>query len=64
MPKEDFCLFIARGTYRVGKIGKIFFKKSIERALSSVKKHMREEGENLKDTLEGSHKANHSKRAG
>ena len=51
-PKGDSCLFIAKGTYRIGKIGKIFFKRSIEKALSSVKKHMREEGENLKQILE------------
>ena len=51
-PKGDSCRFIAKGTYRIGKIGKIFFKGSIEKALSSVKKHMREEGENLKNILE------------
>ena len=26
-PKEDSCWFIAKGTYRVGKMGKIFFWK-------------------------------------
>ena len=51
-PKGDSCRFIAQGTYRIGKIGKLFFKKSIEKGLSSVKKHMREEGENLKHILE------------
>ena len=51
-PRGDSCQFIAKGTYRIGKIGKIFFKRSIEKALSSVKKHMREEGENLKSILE------------
>ena len=51
-PKGDSCQFIAKGTYRVGKIGKIFFKKSIEKTLLSVKKHMLEEGENLKKILE------------
>lgn len=51
-PKEEGCLFIARGSFRIGKIGRIFFKKSIEKTLSSVKKHMREEGRNLKDILE------------
>ena len=51
-PKGDSCRFVAKGTYRIGKIGKIFFKRSIEKALSSVKKHMREEGENLKAILE------------
>ena len=59
-PKNEFiieqkggsCIFTAAGTYRVGKLGKIFFKKAIEKGLSSVKKHMREEGENLKIILE------------
>jgi len=46
--KGESCLFTASGTYRVGKIGKFFFGKSIERALSSVKQHMEKEGENLK----------------
>ncbi len=50
--KGESCLFTASGAYRVGKIGKIFFGKSIERALSSVKQHMKEEGENLKSILE------------
>ena len=50
--KGEYCIFTALGTYRVGKIGKFFFKKTIENSLSSVKKHMREEGENLKSILE------------
>ena len=50
--KGESCQFIASGTYRVGKIGKIFFGKAIEKGLSSVRKHMREEGENLKSILE------------
>jgi hypothetical protein len=51
--KEESCRFTAPGTYRVGKIGKIFFKKAIENGLSGVRKHMKEEGENLKRILEG-----------
>ena len=50
--KGHFCFFTASGTYRVGWIGKKFFKKAIDKGLSSVKKHMREEGENLKEILE------------
>ena len=50
--KGEFCRFTASGTYRVGRLGKFFFKKAIENGLSSVKKHMREEGENLKIILE------------
>lgn len=51
-PNGECCRFIASGTYRVGKIGKIFFNKAIEKGLSSVRKHMKEEGENLKSILE------------
>ncbi len=50
--KEESCLFIASGTYRLGWITKTFFKKAIKAALNSVKKHMKEEGENLKRILE------------
>jgi len=49
---EGACRFIATGTYRLGWIGQTFFKKAIERGLSSVRKHMKEEGENLKKILE------------
>jgi hypothetical protein len=48
----DSCIFTASGTYRIGKIGKLLFKRRIESGLASVKKHMREEGENLKNILE------------
>jgi len=59
-PKNEFiieekgktCLFIASVTFRVGWIGKKFFLKSIHDGLDSVKKHMKEEGENLKLILE------------
>jgi len=50
--EEESCLFIASGTYRIGWIAKTFFKKAIKDGLNSVKKHMREEGENLKNILE------------
>jgi hypothetical protein len=33
-------------------IGKTFFMKTIEKSLTSVKKHMKEEAENLKRILE------------
>jgi len=48
----DFCLFVASGTYRLGWIAKTFFKEAIKDGLNGVKKHMREEGENLKRILE------------
>ena len=50
--KGESCLFIASGTYRVGWFAKTFFKRALENGLSSVKKHMKEEGENLKKILE------------
>ena len=50
--KGDSCIFTAKGTYRVGWIVKTFFKKVLEYGLTCVKKHMKEEGENLKAILE------------
>lgn len=50
--RGDACRFIASGTYRVGWIGKKLFKKKLEDGLSSIKRHMKEEGENLKHILE------------
>ena len=50
--KGDSSLFTASGTYRVGWIGKTFFKKAIDKSISSVKAHMKKEGENLKKILE------------
>ena len=59
-PKNEFIivdkgatsLFIASVTFRVGWIGKKFFQKSINKGLASAKRHMKEEGENLKLILE------------
>ncbi|MFC1780704.1 SRPBCC family protein [Planctomycetota bacterium] len=50
--KGQSCLFTASSTYRVGRLAKTFFKKALENGLSSVKQHMKEEGENLKTILE------------
>ena len=50
--KKTTSVFIASVNYRVGWIGKKFFQKSINKGLSSVKKHMKEEGENIKLILE------------
>ena len=50
--KEGTCVFTATGTYRLGWLAKTFAKKRLERGLLSVKKHMKEEGENLKRILE------------
>jgi hypothetical protein len=51
-PKQGACIFTAQGTIRVGWLIRILAKKRLERGLSSVRKHMKEEGENLKRILE------------
>lgn len=59
-PKNEFileaqggaCRFTASGTYRIGWLGKKLFRKKLEEGLSSIKQHMKEEGENLKRILE------------
>ena len=51
-PKGGYSLFTASGTIRVGWIIKFFFKKAMEKGLSSVRIHLKEEGENLKSVLE------------
>ena len=50
--KGDICIFTAKATYKVGWIVKRFFHKALDNGLSCVKKHMKEEGENLKAILE------------
>jgi hypothetical protein len=65
-PRDETCVFTARGTFRVGWLVRTFARKRFTRGLSSVKKHMKEEGENLKRILEaegGSHK-NRTQRTG
>ena len=60
-PKQGTCIFTAQGTLRVGWIARTFAKKRLERGLSSVQKHMKEEGESLKRILEAdtsSHNSN------
>jgi hypothetical protein len=52
-PKDETCIFTASGTYRVGLIVRTFAKNKLEYGLSSVRKHMQEEGQNLKKILEG-----------
>ena len=50
----DACRFIASGTYRMGWIVKTLFKKKLDQGLSSIRKHMQEEGKNLKRIMENS----------
>jgi len=51
--KGDICIFTTSGTYRMGWLAKIFAGEKLKRGLLSVRKHMKEEGENLKKILEG-----------
>ena len=50
--KEGTCIFTATVTCRVGWLIRTFAKKKLEHGLSSVRNHMKEEGENLKKILE------------
>ena len=51
-PKKADCIFTAAVHIRVPLLPKLLAGKRIERGLSSVQKHMKEEGENLKRILE------------
>ena len=51
-PKSASCVFIATVHFRLPLLPRLLAKKSVERGLSSVRKHMKEEGENLKRILE------------
>jgi hypothetical protein len=51
-PKGDGCVFTSTGRLRVGRIVKFFAKNKLEHGISCVKKHMKEEGENMKRILE------------
>jgi len=51
-PKQDGCIFTAMGSFRVGRIVKTFAKNKLAGGIASVKKHLKEEGENLKMILE------------
>lgn len=51
-PRDGSCLFTASGVLRVGPLFKLLAKRKVEQGLSSVRQHMKEEGENLKRILE------------
>ena len=51
-PKEETSIFNASGTYRVGWMVRTFAKNKLDHGLASVRKHMQEEGQNLKRILE------------
>jgi hypothetical protein len=48
----DTCRFISSATFRIGWIGKKFFKKSIDDGLSHFSAYLKEEGKNLRKALE------------
>lgn len=50
--KGDTCLLTTTGRMRVGRLAKTFAKGVIERGIEGARKHMKEEGENLKKILE------------
>jgi uncharacterized protein YndB with AHSA1/START domain len=54
-PKDTSCVFTATVHVRVPLLPRLLAKKRVERGLSSVQKHMKEEGENLKRILETFH---------
>ena len=59
-PKSAGCVFTATTHFRLPMLPRLLAKKSVEQGLSSVRKHMKEEGENLKkmlETEEHSHRA-------
>ena len=51
-PKGDICIFTTTACLRVGWLVKTFAKGKLAMGLSSAKKHMKEEGENLKRIVE------------
>ena len=51
-PRDGSCVFTASGVLRVGRLVKLLARNRLEQGLSSVRKHMKEEGENLKRILE------------
>jgi len=51
-PSGDGCIFTAEVHLRIGRIAKALAKRKLDVGVSSVRKHMKEEGENLKRILE------------
>ena len=57
-PRDGSCVFTASSVLRVGRLVKLLARNKLEQGLSSVRKHMKEEGENLKRILEKSESLN------
>ena len=50
--KGASCVFSTTAHYRLALLPRLLARKKVEQGLSSVRKHMKEEGENLKKILE------------
>lgn len=59
-PQGDSCVFTVSGVLRVEFLVKLLAKHRLEQGISSVRKHMKEEGENLKRILETRESYNHA----
>jgi hypothetical protein len=57
-PTGKGCIFTGGVHLRIGRLAKTFAKHRLEKGLTSVKKHMKEEGENLKRILERANSQN------
>jgi hypothetical protein len=51
-PRKGHCVFTASGVMRVGRLARLLAGRKLDEGISSVSKHMKEEGENLKRILE------------
>lgn len=51
-PAGNGCIFTAECRLRIGRIVTLLAGRKVEEGLSSVRRHMKEEGENLKNILE------------
>ena len=58
--RDGSCVFTASCVVRVGPLVKLLARNRLEQGLSSVRKHMKEEGENLKRILERRESHNHT----
>jgi len=58
--RDGSCVFTASCVVRVGRLVKLLARNRLEQGLSSVRKHMKEEGENLKRILEKRDLHNHA----
>jgi hypothetical protein len=57
-PTGKGCVFTGGVHLRIGRLAKTLAKRRLEQGLISVKKHMKEEGENLKRILERANSQN------